>query len=166
MGGRQAATDREGNRTFGYDIAGNRHLVAQRRNNQQVVTTQGRRFYAEMPQTQWVIHLPVIHRRTHYDGRYTYFRPYTIDVTHDMMVATFAIGSPQYELLQMTRTRDGADQQAQVEQMMRLWAEMFYPGSLLPSQWEYPDEDSDVEVVVDERPITYSAQYTGVSRTG
>ena len=41
---RQAATDREGNRTFGYDIAGNRHLVAQRRNNQQVVTTQGRRF--------------------------------------------------------------------------------------------------------------------------
>ena len=61
---RAAEVERQGNRIYGFDLSGNRHLIAQRRNNQRVVTTTGRRFYEEMPQTNWIIHLPVMHRRT------------------------------------------------------------------------------------------------------
>ena len=57
---RAAEVERQGNRIYGFDLPGNRHLIAQRRNNQRVVTATGRRCYEEMPQTNWIIHLPVI----------------------------------------------------------------------------------------------------------
>ena len=114
---RNRAVQNQGNRSFAVDIAGNRHMIAQRRGQQRVVTTQGRRFYEEMPQTQWIIHLPVIHRRRIATG-FAYFNPYTINVTEEMMRTTFMDGSPEYALLNLTRTRDGADQEAQVRLVM------------------------------------------------
>ena len=50
----------QGNRTFAYDIAGNSHIVARRRLGEKVVTKQGRRFNEEAPQTQWIVHVPII----------------------------------------------------------------------------------------------------------
>ena len=41
---KDTATMTQGNRTFAYDIAGNSHIVAQRRLGEGVVTKQGRRF--------------------------------------------------------------------------------------------------------------------------
>ena len=162
---RNRAVQNQGNRSYAVDIAGNRHMIAQKRGQQRVVTAQGRRFYEEMPQTQWIIHLPVIHRRALANGTYSYFNPYTIDVTEEMMRTTFMDGSPEYALLDLTRTRDGADQEAQVRLMMTKWAELFPPGKVIPDAWEY--DDDRVQVVVDgDREITFSAQYTGVTRTG
>ena len=72
---RAAEVERQGNRIYGFDLSGNRHLIAQRRNNQRVVTAAGRRFYEEMPQTNWIIHLPVIHRRTRPNFPYSFLIP-------------------------------------------------------------------------------------------
>ena len=72
---RAAEVERQGTRIYGFDISGGRHLITQPRRNQRVVTATGRRFYAEMPQTNWIIHLPVTHRRTRTHGTYSFFNP-------------------------------------------------------------------------------------------
>ena len=41
---KDTSTMTQGNRTFAYDIAGNSHIVVQRRGGERVVTKQGRRF--------------------------------------------------------------------------------------------------------------------------
>ena len=43
------------------------HIVVQRRGGERVVTTQGRRFYEEAPQTQWIVHVPIIPLRIYRD---------------------------------------------------------------------------------------------------
>ena len=48
---------------------------------------------------------------------------------------------------------------------MRLWKDLFPPGKVIPELWEYKDDDPNVVVVVDDQPITYIAQYTGISKT-
>ena len=63
----------QGNQTFAYDIAGNRHIVARQRLGERVATKQGRRFYEEAPQTQWIVHVPVIPLKVDDEGRKIYF---------------------------------------------------------------------------------------------
>ena len=53
-----AAVERQGNRSYGFDIEGNKHLISQARRGQRVVTATGRRFYEEIPQTEWITHVP------------------------------------------------------------------------------------------------------------
>ena len=155
------ATAREGNRVFGYDISGNRHLMIQRRGGRQVVTAQGRRFYNEMPKTSWIIGLPVIFRRTRPNGRVSYFKPHTLQLTDEMMSVYFEPGSREHELLLHSRTI-GADDQGQLARMMSKWAEEFPPGKVIPNAWQYVHEDPHVVAVVDNERITYSAQSTGI----
>ena len=50
--------------------------------------------------------------------------------------------------------------------MMAKWKEIFPPGWVIPETWEYGDIDPDVDIVVDGLPMTFSAQYTGVTRSG
>ena len=47
--------------------------------------------------------------------------------------------------------------------MMAKWKKIFPPGWVIPDAWQY---DDDVSVVVDGLPMTFSAQYTGVTRSG
>ena len=66
--GKDAAMMTQGNKTFAYNIAGASHIVARRRLGEKVVTKQGRRFYEEAPQTQWIVHVPIIPLRIDEDG--------------------------------------------------------------------------------------------------
>ena len=84
---KEAATERKGNQILAYDTSGRKHMVARRYRDERVVTKQGRRFYAEAPQTEWIIHIPVVFRRTLENGQYSYFNPRTIDMTDLMMTA-------------------------------------------------------------------------------
>ena len=70
----------QGNQTFAYDIAGNRHIVARKRLGERVATKQGRRFYEEAPQTQWTVHVPVIPYRKS-EGRENNISPLSIGST-------------------------------------------------------------------------------------
>ena len=107
-----------------------------------------------MPQTQWIIHLPVIHRRTYPNGRVAYLNPGTVDATEEMMRAALGVESPEYELLRLVNTLDGADERAQVQPMMARWNELFPPDKVIPQAWEYEAIDPAVQVVVDgERPF-------------
>ena len=64
------------------------------------VTKLGRRFYEESPQTEWVIHLPVVNVRNNkkFSERY-------IDLTPDVLETTYEPADPDYELLKLNRTR-------------------------------------------------------------
>ena len=52
-------TERDKNRVFAYDRDGQKHTVQRKA----VVTKLGRRFYEEAPQTECIIHLPVVQVR-------------------------------------------------------------------------------------------------------
>ena len=86
-------------------------------------------------------------------------------MTEDMIRALFSPCAPEYRLLEMMRTRDGADARTQINQMMAAWAELLPPGTVV-SAWEYEEDDPNVTTVVDNRPITFSAEFTGVTRSG
>ena len=87
---REAAAEQQGNKSFAFDITGHKHLIVHKRNSQRVVTTQGRRFYAEAPQTKWLVHVPVVNRRVHSDSdTYVYFGHRIITMTEDMMQVLF-----------------------------------------------------------------------------
>ena len=93
-------TERQKNRVFAYDREGGRHTV-QRRAGEQVVTKLGRRFYEEAPQTEWIIHLPVVNVR---NGEP--FNPRYIDLTPTKLKNIFGPNSPEGELLaKLNRTR-------------------------------------------------------------
>ena len=162
---REAAVEQQGNKSFAFDITGHKHLIVHKRNSQKVVTLQGRRFYSEAPQTKWLVHLPVVNVRS-VDGRRAYFGHRIITLTEEVMEALFSRASPEHRLLNMLRTRDGADERTQFNQMMTAWAELFPPNKVIPGAWEYEDVDHNVTTVVDNRPITFSAEFTGVTRTG
>ena len=49
---------------------------------------------------------------------------------------------------------------------MAKWAELFPAGRIIPEGWDYEDSDPDVELIVDNKPLSYSAQHTGVTKTG
>ena len=66
----------------------------------------------------------------------------------------------------LLRTLDGPEQQAQVNATMAKWAEICPAGMVIPADWEYEDGDPDVHIVVDTPPLTFSAQYAGVTRSG
>ena len=84
----------------------------------------------------------------------------------DLMVATlFMPGSPEYGLMKMLRTRSGTDQPQQIQQMMAEWSKHFPPGRVIPKGWEYEEKDPDVQLVVSNRGLSYSAQTQGVSNT-
>ena len=70
---KDAATMTQGNKTCAYNIAGGSHIVARRRLGEKVVTKQGRRCYEEAPQTQWIVHVPIIPLRIDEDGENTMF---------------------------------------------------------------------------------------------
>ena len=91
---KEAATERKGNQILAYDTSGRKHMVARRYRDERVVTKQGRRFYAEAPQTEWVIHMSAVFRRTHPDGQKSYVNPQTLDMTDLMMTAFFVPGIP------------------------------------------------------------------------
>ena len=52
--------------------------------------------------------------------------------------------------------------------MMAFWAKYFPANMVIPKAWEYEDSAPDIQIVVDRDrlPLTYSAQYTGITRTG
>ena len=107
---REAAVGRQGNKSFAFDFTGHNHLIVHKRNSQRVVTAQGRRLYAEAPQTNWLIHVPVVHRGTgRQSGTGSYFGHRIITMTEHMMQALFPPSAPEYRLLEMMSTRDGAD---------------------------------------------------------
>ena len=149
-----------------YDRSGIGHTVSRKYRGQRVVTKAGRRFYSEAPQTEWIIHLPVVYRRTRPGSGVSYFNPRTLDMTEDMMLAYFDPESPEYGLLQLLRTRDGADQDTQVQRMMAEWSRLFPPDKIIPNGWEYRHKDPNVELVVSNRGLSYSAQTTGITRSG
>ena len=95
---RNAAVERQGNRVFAYDIDGNRHLIAHPRRGQRVVTVVGRRLYAEMPQTQWIARIPIVHVRTHPDGRQRTSNAQTVDMTPEIIQDLFPQGSEEYNI--------------------------------------------------------------------
>ena len=86
-------------------------------------------------------------------------------MTDLMMTAFFMPGSPEYGLMKMLRTRNGTGQPQQIQQMMAEWSKHFPPGRVIPKGWEYEEEDPDVELVVSNRGLSYSAQTQGVSNT-
>ena len=93
-------TERQRNRVFAFDREGNRHTVTQRRAGEQVATKAGRRFYEEAPQTEWIIHLPVVEVRggKKFNERY-------IDLTPDGLKSIYEPTDPEYALLKLNRTR-------------------------------------------------------------
>ena len=74
--------------------------MVQRRAGEQVVTKVGRRFYEGAPQTEWIIHLPVVEVRNGKTFNERYF-----DLTPDMLKNIFYPGDPEYVLLKLNRTR-------------------------------------------------------------
>ena len=50
--------------------------------------------------------------------------------------------------------------------MMAKWAEISPAGMVILAAWEYDEEDPNVHIVVDTHPLTFSAQYPGVTRSG
>ena len=89
-------TERDKNRVFAYDRDGQKHTVQRKAN----VTKLGRRFYEESPQTEWIIHLPVVNVRNgqKFNERY-------IDLTPDVLKTIYVPTDPEYELLKLNRTR-------------------------------------------------------------
>ena len=63
--------------------------MVQRRAGEQVVTKVGRRFYEETPQTEWIIHLPVVNVRNeeNFNGRY-------IDLTPEKLKSIYSPEAP------------------------------------------------------------------------
>ena len=45
--------------------------------------------------------------------------------------------------------------------MMQEWQCRFPAGMVLPQEWEYKDKDPGVDIVVDERALSYSLHKTG-----
>ena len=93
-------TERQKNRVFAYDREGQRHTI-QRKAGEQVVTKLGRRFYEEAPQTEWIIHLPVVNVRNDqpFNERY-------IDLTPTRLGNIFGPNAPGGKLLsKLNRTR-------------------------------------------------------------
>ena len=140
----RATTYTSTNRITAYDRSGTGHTVSRRTtrdgDRQQVVTRAGRRFYEQAPQTEWMINIPVIYRRT-YPGEEgqpprrppSYFNPHTIVMTEYMMDTLFDRNSREYSLIQHTRTRDGVEHAQQAEQMMAAWNELFPPEKEFPT---------------------------------
>ena len=162
----QAATQRRGNNVIAFDRAGRGHTVARRQRGQQVVTRDGRRFYAEAPQTEWIVHLPICYRRTHSNGMQTFFGNRVINITEAWLTAFFGEGSEEHRLNQLTRTRAGADEQGQIQQLLTEWSIVFPPDKLIPGAWEYDQQDPNVVTIVDTPPIGVSIQRTGVAPSG
>ena len=146
----ERGTARNGNRVYGKDINGNRYMLSHMKNGERVVTKKGRRFYNEAPTTEWIIHLPISNRR---NGNL--FDPRWFDLTPEIMENLFNTGSAEYQLL--TRT-NGTDEP---ERMMQEWQRMLPAGMVLPQEWEYTDKDPGVDIVVDERALSYSLHRTG-----
>ena len=146
----ERGTERRGNRVYGKDIAGNRYMLSHMKNGERVVTKKGRRFYNEAPTTEWIIHLPIANRR----GEKT-FDPRWHDLTPEIMENLFQANSPEYQLLTRTTSTD------EPERMMQEWQRLFPPGMVLPQDWEYKDKDPDVDIVVDDRALSYSLHKTG-----
>ena len=162
---RNEGTETQGNRVYGYDIAGNRHMITQRRGQQRVVTAQGRRFYQETPQTLWIINIPIISKRTHAGGRVTYFNRREYALTRDMVYDLYEPGSPEYRLAQALWTRDGPDAQAQEQQLMTQWTALFPVGREVLHTEGSETGTAGVTVHVD-GPLTFSVQRQGISPAG
>lgn len=167
---RGTGVEQVGNSTFAFDRAGNRHMIARRRNGQRVATAAGRRFYQDAPLTQWIVNVPVISVRARTGGR---FNPRYIPITADFVEAMTARASggdfnPPPDL---RWTRDGPDAQEQIQRMLRAWQEWFraeWPDTVPPEYMDSPSADTEgVKTVVDQdRPWTYDVQQTGVTGSG
>ena len=93
-------TERQNNRVFAYDREGQKHTV-QRKAGEQVVTKLGRRFYEEAPQTEWIIHLPIVNMRNDEP-----FNPRYIDLTPERLRNIYGPDAPEGKLLaKLNRTR-------------------------------------------------------------
>ena len=108
---RTAAIERAGNRTFAYDRDGNRHMVARRRNGQQVATQAGRRFYRDAPLTQWIFQVPVANRR----GGGALWRQRYMSLTEDGIAAL----GLEFDLTAYSFTRAGAQDEGATLQRLR-----------------------------------------------
>ena len=92
--------------------------MVQRKTVEQVMTKVGRRFYEEAPQTEWIIHLPVVNVRNEetFNARY-------IDLTPDRLRSMFGPNNPEYELLsKLNRTR--GDQES-LDRLIAQYGEYF-----------------------------------------
>ena len=106
-------------------------MITQARRGQRVVTMQWRRFYAEMPQTQWVIRAPIMHVRTYPNGRQAFFNPGYFDLTADIAMSNFSHVTEEYRLASFMNTRDGPDQEQQLKDQMEAWGRLLRPGRKL-----------------------------------
>ena len=129
----------QGNQTFAYDIAGNRHIVARKRLGERVATKQGRRFYEEAPQTQWIVHVPVIPYKYNDEGEKVYFNIRHVKyhpVTKEFAERVYdrlrhGPDSLEAKIYNLSRTRDGVDSAMQISQMRETWNKVFAPGTEL-----------------------------------
>ena len=78
----------------------------------------------------------------------------------------FPQGSEEYNLAQMLQTRDGPDAQQQISQMISEWTRLLPPGKILKGWRGSEEDDPQVHCEVDDKPLTYSVQYSGVTRSG
>ena len=137
----ERATTYRGNSVIAYDQSGLGHTVSRRvtraGERQQVATRAGRRFYRESAQTEWIMHLPVRGVR---EPQNTIFNRHFINITSNAMDEMFLPGAPEERLIGLNRTRAGADQRAQVNDMAREWNIVFPPERAIPYWWVYPSE--------------------------
>ena len=118
--------------------------MVQRRAGEQVVTKVGRRFYEEAPQTEWIIHLPIVNVRNEeaFNARY-------LDLTPDRLRSMFGPNSPEYELLsKLNRTR--GDQES-LDRLIAQYGKYYFPGRDLGGEWQYEDTDNTVHTEVDNK---------------
>ena len=103
-----------------------------------MATKAGRRFYEEAPQTEWIIHLPVVNVRSgqQFNERY-------IDLTPETLTSIYNPDRPEYALLKLNRARGD---QATLDRMMNQYRAYLPPGTILDSQWEYEDLDEGARV--------------------
>ena len=115
----------------------------------------GRRFYEEAPQTEWIIHLPIINVR---DGEF--FNPRYIDLTPEKLRSVYGPDAPEGKLLaKLNRTR--GDQES-LDRLLSEYKKYFPPGRYLGGEWEYEDVDDAVHVEVDNKELKYSMMRTGL----
>ena len=141
-----------------------------------MATKQGRRFYEEAPQTQWIVHVPVIPyrvddegRRQHVHRRHMKYNPVTKELA-DRIYFSWGHGPDSLEakIYNLSRTRDGVDSAMQISQMREAWGKVFAPGTNvgIAYDWAGSDEPDGVLYEVTNDPLRFSVQREGVSRTG
>ena len=129
--------------------------MVQRRAGEQVVTKVGRRFYEEAPQTEWIIHLPIVNKRGEQACNARY-----LALTPARLRNIFGPNRPEGELLsKLNRTR--GDQES-LDRLIAQYRQYLYPGKARGGEGQDEETDDAVHTEVDDKELKYSALRTGL----